>query len=195
MNEYKPVALAPSGDGGIDSSPSQLLIEKYVALHRSQIVQVLHKFLCQEVAKLALATNLTLRDLLGPKDILRDTLWIELRYAMVEEPVALRVAFPGVASDPESHDNRTLLRKLKCLNPALAQPLAWVVVAVTMSKLLDGAIRGTISGHFCYKEIAGAFSAIGCEPGPSETVPLGPPVTGGANTNSRESVGSLVGGS
>jgi len=195
MTKDKTVAFVPIDNEQLNSPPSQLFIAENMAIYRNEIVLALRKFTSREIAKLALATDLTVSDLLGPKGRLRDTLWIEFRYAIVEEPIALRLAFQGVAADPESHDNRALVRKLKCLDPELAHLLAWVVVAVTKSELLDKAIQGAISDNFCLTEIESAISPVDQKPGPRETVSFEHPVSEGANNNSQEFVGSLVGGS
>jgi len=195
MTKDKTAAFSPIDNEQLDSPPSQIVIANNITLYRKEIVLALRQFTSREIAKLTLATDFTVRDLLGPMNRIRDMLWIELRHAMVEEPVALKLAFPGFASDPESHENRALIRKLRRLDPEIAHLLAWVVVAVAKSVLLDKAIRGTISGNFDITEIAGVISPMDRIAAPIEAAPIGCSVNDSADSDSQEFVGSLVGGS
>jgi hypothetical protein len=119
-------------------------------------------------------------------------LWIELRFAMVEEPIALRLAFPGSATDPESHENRILIRNLQRLDLEIAHPLAWVVVAVEQSGLLDEIIRGSIAEHIDIDVIARAINRTEQKADPGEVTRFGLLASVGWETNSLECIESLI---
>jgi hypothetical protein len=195
MNKFRTVAVALEGTEDLDLPPSPFVVAERFSINRAISVLALRLFSSEEIAKLALATDFTLRDLLGAQERLRDTLWIELRYAMVEEPAALRLAFPGSKSDPESHENRALVRKLKRLDLEIARQLAWVVVVVAKSELLDRAIQGTKSGRFSITDIDVVVSRRDRRARESETTRFGYSIGGRQDCSPQDFAGTPVCGS
>jgi hypothetical protein len=76
MNKFRTVAVALEGTEDLDLPPSPFVVAERFSINRAISVLALRLFSSEEIAKLALATDFTLRDLLGAQERLRDTLWI-----------------------------------------------------------------------------------------------------------------------
>lgn len=133
-------ALLPANS---DAIPSRALVVENLELRQSQISSVLHMFSQEDLFKLALVISPSVRDLLHTDPVrLRDLFWIELRAALSEDPILLRMTLGYRAGDLDSSENLSLVHRLKNLNPSAAQSLGWVI-----GFLGDGGLIETLQSH------------------------------------------------